>query len=230
MQVSDPKINIQQDEEGYYRGYVGELPLGMGGQLFKSGVCPSRFGKRETLLASARIAIEKMKKQQQQKHRTYNEHGLAGCVQRNRSKRTGFMVGVYNAEQAGLDQEGGAWVVMCEEHGSVINFPSITKARSWAPCSDEWCEECQEHSPEKVAKRLTLDQVLALYNDSVYAEDPEKAEESVRTLGLVKDGTRMSRSGMKQVRTITSLGRKVKPLVRDRWKERVFGKGEKQCG
>ncbi len=141
--MKDPKVQVHQEEEGFY-GYVGDFPLGMGGRLFEVGFRPARFGKKETLLISARIAIEKMKKKR--KPKAYNEHGLAGCVQKTRSRKTGTMVGVYNAEQAGLDTEGGPWAVICEEHDSVVNFPSITTARSWAPTPHEFCDECQKET------------------------------------------------------------------------------------
>lgn len=71
----------------------------------------------------------------------YNAEGFAGCVQFRKVQRTGTMVGIYHAEQAGLCVEGGPWVTSCE-HGSLINHNNLRLAKLFAPVPDEWCEEC----------------------------------------------------------------------------------------
>lgn len=48
---------------------------------------------------------------------------------------------VGTAEALGLDPEGGKWVVICEDHHTVVNVDRRTLARSLA--TYEFCEECQ---------------------------------------------------------------------------------------
>lgn len=78
--------------------------------------------------------------------RLYSHAGLAGCVQRHRARQTGTLVGVYHAEQAGLDPDGGPWVTVCEDHGSVINHETLAQAKSHATDPEGWCEDCRRSS------------------------------------------------------------------------------------
>lgn len=77
----------------------------------------------------------------------YAANGLAGCVEQRRVRQTGTLVGVYHAEQAGLDPTAGAWATSCEAHGSILAHASLNLARSHAadPCG--WCEQCREEHP-----------------------------------------------------------------------------------
>lgn len=71
----------------------------------------------------------------------YNAHNRAGCVQIRKSRATGAIVGVYNAEQAGLDSGSGAWATVCETHNTLVNHESLALALYHAPAVI-WCEYC----------------------------------------------------------------------------------------
>lgn len=65
----------------------------------------------------------------------------SGCVQLRRSRKTGTLVGIYRASEAGLDDEGGAWVTVCEDHGTLCNHET-RKLAEWHAPSVDWCEDC----------------------------------------------------------------------------------------
>ena len=65
----------------------------------------------------------------------------AGLYRRQRSRVTGTTVGVYDARRAGLDDAGGAWAVVCEDHGEIVNVGTLRAAKACAPLA-EWCEMC----------------------------------------------------------------------------------------
>lgn len=79
----------------------------------------------------------------QPKTKTYNHAGRAGCVQLRRAQQTSTMVGIYHAEQAGMDPDGGAWVTICEEHSTLCNHDSLSLARSASSDPLGWCEDCR---------------------------------------------------------------------------------------
>lgn len=68
---------------------------------------------------------------------------LAGCRQMRRT-RQGAVVGIYNAREAHLDEAGGAWATICEDHGVVVNHDTLALARWHASDPIGWCEECRE--------------------------------------------------------------------------------------
>lgn len=70
--------------------------------------------------------------------------GLLGCVVRRRSRRTGHLVGLYHAEQAGMDPASGAWATVCEDHGSICNHTTLALARSHLGDPTGWCEACRD--------------------------------------------------------------------------------------
>lgn len=75
--------------------------------------------------------------------RQYGYDGLAGCVSRHRSRQTGTLIGIYNAEQAGLDSEGDAnWYTLCEDHGESIAHRTLHLAKDFSAVPAEWCEAC----------------------------------------------------------------------------------------
>jgi len=78
--------------------------------------------------------------------RDYSAHGLAGCVRLRTARTTGTKVGVYNAEQAGMDDGDGAlpWVTVCEAHGALINHETLALAKYHAVMPQDWCGSCQE--------------------------------------------------------------------------------------
>lgn len=53
--------------------------------------------------------------------RQYDFNGLAGCVEQRKSRETGLLVGLYHAEQAGMDPAAGAWATVCEAHGHLVS-------------------------------------------------------------------------------------------------------------
>lgn len=66
-----------------------------------------------------------------------------GCIQESRSRLTGSEVGLYEAEPAGYDPEGGRWVTVCHTHGTICNHETLVVARYHLPMC-EWCEDCME--------------------------------------------------------------------------------------
>lgn len=81
-------------------------------------------------------------------HRQYDFNGLAGCVEQRRSRETGLLVGLYHAEQAGMDPEAGAWVTVCEVHGQLVNHETLALARSHLANPTGWCEVCNGTEPD----------------------------------------------------------------------------------
>ncbi|MCA8448877.1 hypothetical protein [Burkholderia vietnamiensis] len=73
---------------------------------------------------------------------TYN--GLAGCVVQRRSRTTGHLVGLYHAQQAGMDPASGAWATVCEEHATICNHGTLALARSHLGDPTMWCEACRD--------------------------------------------------------------------------------------
>lgn len=84
--------------------------------------------------------------------RTYDFDGYAGCVVRRRSRQTGYIVGIYYAPQAGMDDcEGTApWSTVCEEHGHVIAHETQSLARWHSHDPLGWCEPCMDERKAKV--------------------------------------------------------------------------------
>ena len=52
--------------------------------------------------------------------RQYAYNGLTGCVTQQKDEDTGITVGLYCAEQAGIDADG-PWVTVCERHGTICS-------------------------------------------------------------------------------------------------------------
>jgi hypothetical protein len=73
----------------------------------------------------------------------YSHGGRSGCVSLRKSRETGVVVGIYRADQAGFDDEGGPWVTVCEQHSTICNHDTFKLATYHAPMVD-WCEECRE--------------------------------------------------------------------------------------
>jgi len=74
----------------------------------------------------------------------YAFNGLAGCVTQSRSRLTGTLVGLYNAEQAGLDATAGDWATVCEGHSTVVYHATLATARRSLPDPSGWCDCCRE--------------------------------------------------------------------------------------
>ena len=73
----------------------------------------------------------------------YCKNDLAGCVQQQRARSTGSLVGVYNNAQADMCQEAGPWSTVCEKHNTIAGHPALSLAREMAGCPEEWCDTCQ---------------------------------------------------------------------------------------
>lgn len=67
----------------------------------------------------------------------------AGLYRQQRSRVTGGMVSVYDARRARLDDADGAWAVVCEDHGEVVNVGTLRAAKACAPMV-EWCGGCRK--------------------------------------------------------------------------------------
>lgn len=74
----------------------------------------------------------------------YDAHGLAGCVEQKNCRATGNLMGLYAADQAGLEEDREfPWAVVCEQHGTVLRAETLKLARAHMS-RPEWCEECQD--------------------------------------------------------------------------------------
>lgn len=76
--------------------------------------------------------------------KVYGFKGLAGCVKQSRSRKTGTLVGLYHAEQAGLDVGPDApWATVCEAHGGIVGHSSAARAENSLPDPSGWCDACR---------------------------------------------------------------------------------------
>lgn len=73
--------------------------------------------------------------------RLYALDGVRGLVERRR-RWNGVTVSVYNARQAGLDEDGGCWYTMCDEHDACCGHQTLRDARVMAAEPETWCEDC----------------------------------------------------------------------------------------
>lgn len=66
----------------------------------------------------------------------------AGEVKRSRSRLTGTLVVLFDTNKTDeYDSDGGRWVTICDEHGTVCNHDTRKVAESHMPYVS-WCEEC----------------------------------------------------------------------------------------
>jgi hypothetical protein len=80
--------------------------------------------------------------------RPLNER-FGGLVERRRCQLTGFLVGLYDGVQSGIESDPETpWVTVCEEHGNCVCHRTQKLARSHMAVP-EWCEECQEIMKQK---------------------------------------------------------------------------------
>lgn len=77
--------------------------------------------------------------------RYYDYNGLAGCVEQRRNRATGFVVGIYQTEQAGMETDAETpWATVCEEHHTICCHGTLALARSHAGDPKGWCEACRK--------------------------------------------------------------------------------------
>lgn len=75
--------------------------------------------------------------------REYSHAGLSGCVQQQRARSTGTLVGVYHGPQASIEvAPEQPWVSVCEEHGVLAAHSTLALAKYHAADPAGWCEEC----------------------------------------------------------------------------------------
>ncbi len=82
--------------------------------------------------------------------RAYGANGVTGLVRRTRARSTSHLVGLYHAQQSGIEMDPETpWVTVCEEHGSCVCHQSLALARQWTAEPETWCEKCQKEMEEK---------------------------------------------------------------------------------
>lgn len=75
--------------------------------------------------------------------RRHNLGGVAGLVLRTICRATGRPMGLYAADQAGIEDDPQTpWAAVCEHHGSILVTETQRSARS-AMAYPDWCEDCQ---------------------------------------------------------------------------------------
>lgn len=64
-----------------------------------------------------------------------------------RSRITGTLVSIYDSSHPDnvFDPDGGRWVTVCEDHGTLVNHRTLALAKAHLPHA-VWCEECQAES------------------------------------------------------------------------------------
>lgn len=80
------------------------------------------------------------------KRKPYND--LAGYVASRHNLINNGWVVIYLADAQGLDPAGGKYVVVCETHNTLCNFPSLKKARPFLKYP-EFCEDCMNEARAK---------------------------------------------------------------------------------
>lgn len=70
----------------------------------------------------------------------------AGYVCELRNKFSGGHTVVVTAAEAGLDQNGGKYVVVCDKHSTLVNTTSVPKARAIMRDPTIFCEACRERA------------------------------------------------------------------------------------
>ena len=67
----------------------------------------------------------------------------AGC-RVLRKTRGGVLVGLYDANAAGMESDPATpWATVCEEHGGIVCHETLRDARAYLAHPDEWCPLCQ---------------------------------------------------------------------------------------
>lgn len=83
--------------------------------------------------------------------------GLAGAVERRRSRASGTTITLYDALEAGLESDPETpWATVCEEHGSIVCHGTRSAARASMALPD-WCEDCQRAMDAKQPRHPDLD-------------------------------------------------------------------------
>ena len=75
----------------------------------------------------------------------------AGCRSAAYSRWSGSLIGIYDAQDAGIDADT-RWVCVCEDHGTILDVDTLANAKASASTPD-WCEECYE-AAAKISEHL----------------------------------------------------------------------------
>lgn len=68
-----------------------------------------------------------------------------GCVRLSYAKKSGLLVGLYKAAEAGIENDPETpWATVCEEHGGVVCHATRKIAEAWMATPETWCPTCQE--------------------------------------------------------------------------------------
>lgn len=101
----------------------------------------------------SKTAIERRQPKAYPTRSRYALDGVPGLVQRRKARSTGAIIGVYHAEQAGLDEcrsavdpKGLPWATVCETHDHAVNHRSLQEAKGHACEPEFWCEGCMRLS------------------------------------------------------------------------------------
>jgi hypothetical protein len=79
-----------------------------------------------------------------------------GLMTARRNLTTGGWNLLLSAAEAGLDTDGGAFAVVCEDHGTTCSHTSRQVALSHLPYGSEWCETCREALDGRLAALADL--------------------------------------------------------------------------
>ncbi len=84
-----------------------------------------------------------------------------GCYEQKKCMATGGLVGIYDAEQAGMDATLGPWIVQCEAHQTTVNCGSLALAKSNATNPTLWCRHCAGKKATAQRTALSLAEKMA---------------------------------------------------------------------
>lgn len=71
----------------------------------------------------------------------------AGYRSAHIARSTGTLVVVVRNDEAMLDEAGGAYSTICDDHGEVIAHETLRLARYHASAPEQWCEVCMGNRP-----------------------------------------------------------------------------------
>lgn len=75
----------------------------------------------------------------------FDAFGLAGCVLLSQQREPKALRGIYHAEQAWFDPDGGPFVVVCEEHHTLVNVATLKAAK--VTLTSDFCDDCRDKRP-----------------------------------------------------------------------------------
>lgn len=72
----------------------------------------------------------------------YNNYGIQGCVERRCTQKTHTYTSVYSTAQIGLVDATEPWMTLCEVHGTICEYETLTLAKDFMRDPREWCPDC----------------------------------------------------------------------------------------